>query len=608
MGLNASTWPRFSWIDGSPGPNNRTYGHWGYYMPQNILEPNNIFPPESCAGANYTQAYEGAWAWSDTRCSLAAPFICKTLNLGAFHYTSPGSGSTYVFNNTPVTQSAAAQACKDYGAAPVSFKSLDEQLEVEAHFLGTGRLLADAHKAYWLGLKAASWPAWAWVDKTAGAYNPGLYNNWFLGGGVTEPNNLAPPELCVVANASEVQRDAWGWADTSCGGRFPYMCKVVGTGASLPPPLTSNITGNVFQLYLNKASQAQAEAQCQAQGGHLACYASDFEQTEIESAYVQLGFLVPAYHKSYWVGLQRAGTAGFRWLDGSLPGPNSSSYQHWGTYKPGNIREPNNMLPSELCAVANNTQAYGTPPAWGWSDTRCSGQFVFICRQLARKGYRFTTSLNNTFVFNASASGWKPAEHACRDSGGHLASYRWVGASHAAQPPGASGCEWQGGFADRPPARAPASLPPPRSNLKEQVEVEQYFIGAGLIIPTFHKFYWMGLAVSGLWPNFKWVDRSPGPNATTYEHWGRYISTENEPEPNNFDFPPESCAGANYTESFGNPSAWGWADWGCDQPFAFMCEVASESPAGHFSPAPAIAPCDDLGGPGTTRPSPPPVA
>ena len=131
MGLNVTgSWPRFNWIDGLAGPNRSTYQHWGYYMPQNILEPNNIFPPENCAGANFTQAYDIAWAWSDASCSVKAPYICKALALGAFYYTSAISGATYVFNNTPITQVAAAQACKDYGAAPVSFTSLEEQLEV----------------------------------------------------------------------------------------------------------------------------------------------------------------------------------------------------------------------------------------------------------------------------------------------------------------------------------------------------------------------------------------------------------------------------------------------------------------------------------------------
>jgi hypothetical protein len=55
--------------------------HWGKASPQNQAEPNNQFRDESCAVANYSQTYQGgemqAWGWSDARCNLTAPFICK---------------------------------------------------------------------------------------------------------------------------------------------------------------------------------------------------------------------------------------------------------------------------------------------------------------------------------------------------------------------------------------------------------------------------------------------------------------------------------------------------------------------------------------------------
>lgn len=92
--------------------------------------------------------------------------------------------------------------------------------------------------------------------------------------------------------------------------------------------------------------------------------------------------------------------------------------------RPGNIREPNNMVPPELCVVANYTEAYGTPPAWGWADTGCGGRHIFICRKLAPRGYYYTTSRNETFIFNTTLARFGQAEQACKDSGGHLASYR----------------------------------------------------------------------------------------------------------------------------------------------------------------------------------------
>jgi hypothetical protein len=96
------------------------------------------------------------------------------------------------------------------------------------------------------------------------------------------------------------------------------------------------------------------------------------------------------------------------------------------TCRPGNVREPNNMIPPEFCVVANATQSYGTPSGWGWADTGCSGRHVFICRQLPLRGYQFTTSRNEMFIFNTSAAPFGAAEQSCRENGGQLASYRYV--------------------------------------------------------------------------------------------------------------------------------------------------------------------------------------
>lgn len=58
-----------------------TYMLWGKARPQNQAEPNNQLRDEYCAVANYSQSQQGgemqAWAWSDARCNMTAPFICK---------------------------------------------------------------------------------------------------------------------------------------------------------------------------------------------------------------------------------------------------------------------------------------------------------------------------------------------------------------------------------------------------------------------------------------------------------------------------------------------------------------------------------------------------
>lgn len=81
------TWPHFRWLDGSPAPFNPDeqlgeYARWGYGVKgdgRRYWEPDSGSPPEYCVAANYSQLQhdDGLWGWSDERCELALPFICK---------------------------------------------------------------------------------------------------------------------------------------------------------------------------------------------------------------------------------------------------------------------------------------------------------------------------------------------------------------------------------------------------------------------------------------------------------------------------------------------------------------------------------------------------
>jgi hypothetical protein len=47
-------------------------------MPQNILEPNQVFGGEYCGGANFTElTSQGIWGWADTQCNKRSPIICR---------------------------------------------------------------------------------------------------------------------------------------------------------------------------------------------------------------------------------------------------------------------------------------------------------------------------------------------------------------------------------------------------------------------------------------------------------------------------------------------------------------------------------------------------
>jgi hypothetical protein len=58
-----------------------SYSHWGTFVGPagSEPEPNNFKAPALCAVANFTEEYDGAWGWADTRCSTNFTFICKII-------------------------------------------------------------------------------------------------------------------------------------------------------------------------------------------------------------------------------------------------------------------------------------------------------------------------------------------------------------------------------------------------------------------------------------------------------------------------------------------------------------------------------------------------
>jgi hypothetical protein len=99
------------------------------------------------------------------------PYFCAAYT--SFRYTSPNTGITFVFNNTPVSTTAAQQQCQAYGGNLASYTSLEEQQEVEVYFIEQGDLLTAYHGAYWTGLVAEVLkpPQFKWGDVLAAPLN-----------------------------------------------------------------------------------------------------------------------------------------------------------------------------------------------------------------------------------------------------------------------------------------------------------------------------------------------------------------------------------------------------------------------------------------------------
>jgi hypothetical protein len=73
--------------------------------------------------------------------------------------------------------------------------------------------------------------------------------------------------------------------------------------------------------------------------------------------------------------------------------PAAGAYTAWGTTTfqrdvfgtaPQPRQEPNNLLPPELCTVANGSALQGSPAVWGWADVRCIAKRQSLCRLLGK--------------------------------------------------------------------------------------------------------------------------------------------------------------------------------------------------------------------------------
>ncbi len=476
-----ATWPNFTWIDHSPGINaSSRYRHWGVFMPGKVPEPNNLMePPELCAACNYSTSYGNpkSWGWCDTNCEARMTFMCKMQQPLSATCHSETTGHDYILNTTYTDFWSANANCNSRGGYLVSYgERIEEQQEVENCFIDGGYLLPNFHKFYWMGLATginnAKWPNFTWIDHAKVIY-VGLYQHWGMlrPQNLYEPNNVRAPENCAGSNLTTGWFDAGGWADHHCSEKYVYICEIA------PQAGYSSFTssaGNEFKFFGSAMTQHDAEEACNMAGAHLASYDSLDEQAEVEDFYINNGWLLPTYHQNYWIGLQTNAWPAFVW-DNGAPAPSNETYSHWGIGS-DSIQEPNNTLGNENCVVANFSQTFDTPAAWGWADTQCDQRFSFMCRKALPGAYvyapgqvsastedpfqffltrgaatvanQYTAPSGATYILNTTLSNYIAAQQACEDNGGHLVSY---------------------------------------ANLAEQADVERYFTDLGLFIPVWHK-------------------------------------------------------------------------------------------------------------------------
>jgi hypothetical protein len=178
-------------------------------------EPNNVIAPEFCVVANYSQAFDGAWGWSDQNCEDRYIAICKFAAPSPPaprpppprppppqppldpYYTSPISGNQYYFEGYPTSQPQAQAACeaKGPGGRLVAYLSKQLQTEVEQAFTAKGWLKGGFIQFYWIGLSVPffnTWPDFVW--STGLSWRDAPHAHW--GGCLTA--------ACACASAQDV--------------------------------------------------------------------------------------------------------------------------------------------------------------------------------------------------------------------------------------------------------------------------------------------------------------------------------------------------------------------------------------------------------------------
>jgi hypothetical protein len=143
------------------------------------------------------------------------------------------------------------------------------------------------------------WPRFLWLDGQDIPSNPAEPNLNYAHWGVNyvprgdyaikadEPNNLVPPEFCVVANYSQQYDNLWGWSDQNCDDRHISICRIAPPpppSPSPPPPgppppspplqtmYISNATRTTYYFNTRLRNYWDAEAFCTSLRGSLATW------------------------------------------------------------------------------------------------------------------------------------------------------------------------------------------------------------------------------------------------------------------------------------------------------------------------------------------------
>jgi hypothetical protein len=123
--------------------------------------------------------------------------------------------------------------------------------------------------------------------------------------------------------------------------------------------------GNTFVLNTTMLNFTEASRSCNMYGWHLATFDSRNEQNEVEAFFTSSSYLLPTFHRQFWMGLIKRDGSSWSFMDPSI----NTNYTNY-----------NKPSTSNLCGAAFYANRVGSPSAWGWGDNSCASTSVFVCR------------------------------------------------------------------------------------------------------------------------------------------------------------------------------------------------------------------------------------
>jgi hypothetical protein len=149
-------------------------------------------------------------------------------------------------------------------------------------------------------------------------------------------------------------------------------------------------------------------------------------QADVEAYFTAMGYMIPSFHRAYWMGWNAQNWGAWRWIDPTAGSFSAAAYKHFDP------DEPSNGPGLKLCGAGNYSQAFDN--AWGWMTASCGAKMPFICKMVslrpdstAAKAPAYVSKASSyTFMLNTTAASQHDAEETCKSQGAHLASFASV--------------------------------------------------------------------------------------------------------------------------------------------------------------------------------------